>query len=597
MKVLGEVISDGNLFGFVRLERPEILELSEHLSHFYIELIEKLSSNYSVRYGLPQDALRIILRTAIVPVSHCFFERLVRLNKIVHASKCKPTVGAQSLFSIPDTIEEFQERISTPQFNQSVISLLAEVWGLKIIDIHQIAEQNPAQPTTFKNNLFRIDQSKFSLSSILSGVSRYIKWLPPLGRFPALTFANMTGALHKRFFYLMNFKQLDEGWKQEHVKADLFLRESMLNESQLTLNVINNVLSIYDFSEKQKSIITKLFFKFLRASIPLQFLEAFQNNYNAAEKVLAPFKVRALMYSSAGGTRSSFVVGVAKTLGFKIINAQHGGHYGYIEDLSKILEIEWPMSDIFLTWGWTRLPRHAAIMQMQTHPLPSPWLSERKMYWKDLVIEGNKKFDILWMPNMMKPFIGAPSGVGTIRLDVFDEFSTSMIDIVRNAARAKINIYCKPYNPISLDLMAAAYDQMRHIGGEFFVCADRFDKGLTYELLNKCRLVLWDQPGSGFLECIACNIPTMVLWPRIYCEEEDWCIDDFNYLEEVGLIHRTPKSLINETQNFLLDPLAWMNDLQRKLAVQSFANKYALTYDKWWKTWRTYLKQLKNQNE
>jgi putative transferase (TIGR04331 family) len=591
-----EIIRNGELWGSgVVLEKLEILKLSEHISELYIHLIEELSLVYKSKYDLSQDALRIILRNGVTPITHCFFERLIRLNKIVNSRQCKPTVAFQGLFSIPNTIEEFHERINTQEFNQSVISLLAEVWELNNIDAHQFVEPSQAKQPAFINNLFRIDKGEFTRRRILRGVSRCIKWLPPLGRFPVLEFANSTGSLDKRFFYLKNFKEVDEGWIQEPVEADLVLRESILNKSQLTLNAINNFLSIYDFSEKQKDIITKLYFKFLKASLPLQFLEGFQNNYNAAKKVLMPFKVRALLFSSAGGTRSSFVVGVAKSLGFKIINAQHGGHYGYLKDVSPILEIEWPMCDLFLTWGWTQLPRHPAIKQMRTYPLPSPWLSERKFYWKDLVIGGHKSFDILWMPNMMKKFTGPPQGASSSRRDVIDDFSDSMIDFIRNAAESKIRVYCKPYNLTTLKLMADTYDSMRDIGGDFLVCQDRFDKGLTYELLNKCKLILWDQPGTGFMECIACNIPTMILWPRIYCEEEAWCIDDFNYLEEVGLIHRTSKSLINEIQQFLIDPVTWMIDSQRKLAVQSFTNKYALTDDQWWKSWRTYLKQLKNE--
>ena len=72
-------------------------------------------------------------------------------------------------------------------------------------------------------------------------------------------------------------------------------------------------------------------------------------------------------------------------------------------------------------------------------------------------------------------------------------------------------------------------------------------------------------------------------------------MDDFTLLEEVGLIHRTLQSLMNEIQRFLIDPTAWMKDSQRKLVVRNFSNKYALTDNKWWRSWRIYLKQLKKE--
>lgn len=595
-----ETISKGNLWNGVVLEKWETLELSEQLAKLYIDLIEYLSLNYFVKHELQQNSLQIILRTAIVPITHCFFERLIRLNKIVKVSKCKPRVEAQGLFLTPNTIEEFHENVGTEQFNQSIISLLSEVWGLEcinsneVINPNEVINSNLKLSKAFKNNLFKIN-SKFSIYKLLGRIDQYTKWLPPLGRFPVLTLSNSTGAFRKRFFYLRNFKVLDECWLLEPVTVDLGLRRVMFNESQLALNAINSFLSNYSFSDKQKKIVTRLYFEFVKASFPLQFLEGFQNNCKSARRALLPFKAKALLFSGEFGTRSTFILGIAKSMGFKLICAQHGGYYGYLKDISVFLESEWAKCDVFITWGWTKLPNHPAIMQMLAYPLPSPWLSERKFYWKDLVIGFEKPFDILWMPNQMRTYTAAPQGASSIRRDVIDDFAKLMIDFVKIATKSKIRVYCKPYNPTTVYLMSTTYDTMSDIGGNFFELADNFDKGLSYELLNKSKLVLWDQPGTGFMECIACNIPTIVLWPRTYSEEEAWCINDFKCLEEVGLIHRTVESLINEIQCFLINPVAWISDSQRKLAIQNFANKYALTDDQWWKTWRIYFKQLINE--
>ena len=60
--------------------------------------------------------------------------------------------------------------------------------------------------------------------------------------------------------------------------------------------------------------------------------------------------------------------------------------------------------------------------------------------------------------------------------------------------------------------MADTYKSIGMIGGDFFECSDRFDKGFNYDLLEKCSIVLWDQPSTGFMECITSGIPTMILW-------------------------------------------------------------------------------------
>ena len=186
-----EIISNGDLWNGVVLEKSEILDLSVHLSHLYIELIEKLSSVLSDKYDLPQDALKIILREVIVRITHCFFERLIRVNKIVNASSFKPFVTEQASFPIPNTTEEFDSWVTNSQkFNQSVISLLSEVWGLEKVAGNQIAELNLEQSVDFVNNLFKISKYKYSIDKILNRTSRYTKWMPAYGRFPVLNFAN-----------------------------------------------------------------------------------------------------------------------------------------------------------------------------------------------------------------------------------------------------------------------------------------------------------------------------------------------------------------------------------------------------------------------
>ena len=170
-----------------------------------------------------------------------------------------------------------------------------------------------------------------------------------------------------------------------------------------------------------------------------------------------------------------------------------------------------------------------------------------------------------------------------------------MVGFLKTAVRSEISVYCKPCDLTSSYLMANTLKNMKVIGGDFFECSDKIEKGLTYELLSKGKLVLWDYPGTGFLESIACGIPTMILWTRFFCEEEIWCKKDFRELEKVGVIHQTAENLIKELKFFLKDPVLWMNNPSRKVIINKFSNKYALTNDKWFLVWRDYLKKLKEE--
>ncbi|PJZ61855.1 hypothetical protein CH376_11345 [Leptospira adleri] len=229
---------------------------------------------------------------------------------------------------------------------------------------------------------------------------------------------------------------------------------------------------------------------------------------------------------------------------------------------------------------------------IKTIPLPSPWLSERKKYWKDVKAGRTGEYDVLWMPQMMKRFTGAPQGGSSIRKDVIHEFSKYMIDFIQKTTENKIKVYAKPYNPLTVALLNHTYSRLKEIGGEYYTCSETFDKGLTKNLIERCKIVLWDQPGTGFLECLSSEIPTMILWDRLYCEEESWTEDSFKKLEEVGVIHRTSESLVNEIVEFKRNTSAWSENSRRKKACSEFSAQFALTSKRWAKEWKKFLKTL-----
>ena len=116
------IISAGEPLKLGSLNNSELHVLSKNLSYIYIEIIEKAALEFSLKYKLPSEALKSILRIAIVPITHCFFERLIRLNGIVNSSEVKPTIYEEEFFPIPSCIEDFQsQNNSSIKFNQSVL--------------------------------------------------------------------------------------------------------------------------------------------------------------------------------------------------------------------------------------------------------------------------------------------------------------------------------------------------------------------------------------------------------------------------------------------------------------------------------------------
>ncbi|EMF80401.1 hypothetical protein LEP1GSC188_4667, partial [Leptospira weilii serovar Topaz str. LT2116] len=475
---------------------------------------------------------------------------------------------------------------------ESLIYFLSEIWDLKVIqpDSKITNHLNIPKANKFKNTLFVIGSGKRILNRIFISLEKIVDKIGFLSKFPILTFANSEPALRFRKLYLFYFQRLSNFWIFQNCLRNDSLRGRVFQiESSPTFF---KYLVRSGFSMDQIIKAWNLFLKYLSEVYPTQYLEGLSQNLKEAGRLLKPNLKKCLFSSGDGDTYSIFVIAAAKAMGFKIIKAQHGGHYGYYKDNSSAFEIELPYIDTFLTWGWTKMHEVKQLNDIKTYPLPSPWLSERKKYWRKVKVGKTGEFDILWMPQMMKRFTGAPQGGSSIRRDVIAEFSRYMIDFIERTSEKKIKIYVKPYNPITFALLSKTYSKLNEIGGEYYTCSDHFDKGLTKESLERCSLVLWDQPGTGFLECISCGIPTLVLWNRLYCEEEEWTKDDFLQLEEVGIIHRNSKSLIDEFLRFRENPARWMSEPVRKTVWNNFKIKYALSSESWHKDWKKFLKNL-----
>jgi len=196
------------------------------------------------------------------------------------------------------------------------------------------------------------------------------------------------------------------------------------------------------------------------------------------------------------------------------------------------------------------------------------------------------------MPNVVKRFPAAPHGASVSRIDLIQEFAKSLKDLVRKVTENNLSIIHKPYNPATVKLLSKTMEELKTIGGKLYYCEQQLDKGLTYELLKRCSVVLWDQPGTGFLECLSSNIPTMVYWPRIYSQEEAWLEPLFLELEQMGIVHRDVDSLAEEMQRFKLSPADWMHDAERVSLVNRFCRRFAWTSAEWPEHWRRYLDRL-----
>lgn len=581
--------------GGISISQSEVLQLSEIYSKLYQIYIDRLVERLAKTLNESNLVLHILSRRALVPLIHCFFERLIRVKKAIDMSPVQLVIPNQLEVSAMDTIEAFEQAaVDNPIFNQSMINIVSHAWELPETDI-EIEPKIYKPQVGFKNNLFRLyGRTPYRLLKRI--LLPYFTKLP-FSRFPTITLANAQGAFFERGFFIRLLEDVAPQWSLIKANKDLSLRDKLFRNDFCRCSELESFLNKLGLNQKEQDRVYKLFEEYLHTYYPSSLLESIPENMEYAKKSLIKFRKKVLLSSSGRCSRSAYIVAAAKEKDFLIVDHQHGGHYGYLEDVSVILELEYPGVDQFISWGWSKLSDKTPNKNMQVIPLPSPWLSERKRYWRKLKIEGVKEFDILLMPNMVKRFTGAPQGASSSRIDLIQEMSASLIALIQHTSTNGINVLNKPYNTTTVGLLSKTLKEMKSIGGSLYSSEIQLDKGLTYGLLKRCHIVVWDQPGTGFLECISSGIPTMILWPRNYCQEEEWVKPIFNELESCGIVHRHAETLTDQIIQFKKSPIGWMNNIERKNIVDRFCRKFAWASDDWPFYWKRYLENLKVHDE
>ena len=573
------------------VSQEEMNKLSLSYSKLYEVYISIISTKLNENFKISGTVASVLVRQAIVPLMFCFMDRLVRLNKLISKFPRKFVLPSEHQSYAFEQIEDFQKSsLDCPEFNQYLIWFIGRIWNLREVklSIKQIS-YDTHQPG-FKNNIFRLyRRTPLRLLRIL-----YISILKLINKpeLPALTMSNNSNAFRYYGFYAKYLNSLNFSLPDTDIKIDDNLRKKLFTDNLISTTELNEFFDSLGFgsTEKKRSVI--LFKEFIQLHYPTSLLEAIPQNIKPALDVINSFESSVLVSSGSRSTSSTYIFAAAKEKGSFIVDIQHGGYYGYIDNWTMVSELEYPGVDQFVSWGWTRSPQRDIGSSFIIADLPSPWLSERKKYWKRLKLGVDKEYDFLFMSTRIKRFPDAPQG-GILARDLLEKTANDLKDLVDKITSNQYRILHKPCDVTTVKLLSKTMDEVVQIGGDKYDVITKLDKGLTYELLNKCNVVLWDQPGTGFLECLSAGIPTMLSWKRTSTIEEEWTKPIFQELENCGIIHRDADSIVKEMKRFKESPKLWMNNPERTELVNRFCRQFAWTSKDWPKYWRTYFDEIK----
>lgn len=577
-----------------------MLRQSEIYSQIYHFLVQLLAARQGSAQAIPHGACEAIARIAIVPTTHFFFDRALRLAHLVDSEPGLELPRTKSSES-PTTIEDFYEvAAASGAFNQAILAYLAPCWSLSTaarVDIAESAEAPSSNPPGYINYLFHFPDR--GLWKRIAGRALQ-EWSSISGTVGAASMVNVRVPLLEKGLYGRKLlAHVPYPVPFEDGTRNLSLRRSIVHDalSPAEEQLIRLVRQLGWPAQAPLDTVVRKYFNFLCNFLPTSLLESAPKNVARACGIFERFRGRAVISGGMGfSTQTAFLVAACRILEIPLIGMQHGGHYGYSDQHVSVYECEYPLCDGFITWGWTQMPRLPDQKAPKAYALPAPWLSERIAYWDRFLptrdrFAKDRSYDILFMPNKISRFPPAPSG-SHATVNHLTGFAKTTKSLLERAERLGLKVLHKPFNRATKELLFDAMHPYSRPDHEYHQFASENEKGLTPALLKLCHLVVWDQPGTGFLECLSAGIPNLVLWTRLFNSEPEWARESFASLERVGIVHTEVDSLLHEIMKYKRDPAAWFGNDQRQAAAQDFCRRYAWTDPNWADAWRKFLAEL-----
>jgi hypothetical protein len=589
--------------GAYRATLDQLLERSRLQSAFYSKALPGIAAVFHEIVGLPVKAIETVVRAELVTVTSLFVDRYLRVAHRLRQIDGEVTVASVTPIGDVQWSSQLRSTSSTNwQLNQEIIWRISSGLGCGEIPLFDAGSypEYPVQQGVL-NTLFL--PAHDACSQLFHRI--VARGYSLLGRLPNPKVRVLSTGLVYDEHYLncsgffgpfgtlrrcANVPGLRGGVRNLHLRKQL--RERLqLPVGQSICALLETLDPFLDRACTEHMRDTWL--DMLVDWYPTSLLEALQENLESVRASLDLSRVNAIIGAELTSDVGTLQCLSARLAGKEVIGVQHtAGHYGYIEDMSVVAHPEYALYDTLVTFGWNRIDEH--LPQCRTIPLPCPKLSAKPLasnYLEAATGGATGQHDILFLSNVFHRFPHI-STCGQARVDFVDQILDSQLTLIEVLTESGLTVDHKPYNTRCLDLYPAHYAALQEAGGSSYRTVATAQKGLTVGLIKTCRIVLWDQLGSGAVECLTAGIPTIVFWQRIYSREVSWAKGLIGELERCGIVHSRPDTLAAEIRSYLADPMRWMRDEPRVGAIKAFCRQFAWTEPDWQKYWTRQLRQL-----
>ena len=441
---------------------------------------------------------------------------------------------------IPIGVEDYNKMSTSHFWNHYIFTKIIEHSFLKKFEIQKIQCDKKIQEKQEIYNKLKYKTNKERLSLFIQKIlnffpqrKKYLIFSTSLSNFEEI---HLNFLVNKSFLF---YKALRPNFLLNKLKKKI--------SRKITKNLVSKKTGIENFLGKE-----------ILMNLPSSYLENFNEIEKIAENIPFPRSPKKI-FTCLGFNRSTIMDRyIAKNLenGTSLILAQHGGNY-FQQKIHYDTEYEPKISDEYLTWGNVKKKNTRAIGVIKK-------IDKKKISSNKIILEVRV-------------------GKGYTRLKVDSGFLES---------KKYIENLCKFFSLIKKDEIN--YDfyvklhQVKWLWNEKkqFLSHNSSLKFLDerkkmIEEINSAKLIIHTFCGTGHLECLAANRPTVILFQNdinLYNEDSKKYFEKF---KNVGILHTSPISLYK----FLIkmnsqDKIEyWWNNKKTQELIEKYNYKFGFLND------------------
>jgi putative transferase (TIGR04331 family) len=485
--------------------------------------------NYSERYW------RIVLGPWLGYFIQGMFDKWESLRNAFHQYQISKTIIVEfdAAAMIPNDMQSFIKLFSSNEWNHFCFAQIIQHMEAadSIEKVYMVSERTvlKSRISSFSErvkrilfSLFKNFLNVFALNNKVLLASTYLGFWNEL----------KLNLRFKQWPFIYTFKDVDQA------RVDLKLRDSLK-------------IRIAESSEFER-FLTSILFK----HIPTCFLEGYQSLVKQVKSSVFPHSP-SIIYTANFLTYD--VVAMAYTAfqvenGAKLIHGQHGG-YG-IPKFTFLEDHEIEISDIFLSWGWTKNKAKVIPIGM---PIPvENYLGDPQKAHHLLIVRG------LWPKYTFR----IDSGSG-LNLNDSIENCLDLTGYLNSDIRSN-NLLVRLYHS---DFGFKEKQRWRKRFPEVKIAEKGCD---IQQLVSQSKLVIYTYNlSTGYLEYINANIPTIIFWDMTSSPVSEEAEEVFEELRLVGMFHESPETAAKHINLIWDDVNGWWNSDKVRSARRNLCLKFA----------------------